>query len=549
MKKCRFTKKVLLICAACLCVAILAAGLWLYPHYHEEAERRELYEQAVATLTQTPLALDGSNEVSEALLVALANAEYAQPQNVILMIGDGMGFNIIEATQRVYRDQLYQGKMAMNHISFQSAQCTYSVSSDITDSAAGATALGTGYKTLNGTLAMDYTLTDNFETVMEMAVEKGKSTGLVVTKTVTDATPAAFVAHVNERTLQEEIAAQQMNALTSGSLDLLLGGGYSYFEAEVNQDVLTQSVAAGMNYTTSWEEASAMGIPLCGVFSEGNMDTTDADLPKLAQMTDLALRLLDQDDNGFFLMVEGSQIDTFGHANNYEQMVQECYDFDCAVAVVLRYIAMNPDTVLVITADHETGDLWIPAVGTETNTGEYDYTTLGHSSKKVPVFAVGYGIEALSGIRENTDIGIFLASCLGVTDIGQTSTLLKQENAVQTVFFGPEHEAYSLSDGKLPELSNEDDLITVIHVETSNPGDTVLPVPELALYTGKKYIYVEAQVDYIQPGESLVLSYTMPFDYRTVPKYSSADFSLVLPEGESSLTVGTVYLTTRPFGR
>lgn len=548
MKKSRSAKKVMIIGAVCLCAAVLAAALWLYPGHREEAERRERYEQAVATLTQTPLALDGSNEMSEALLVALENAEYTQPQNVILMIGDGMGYNIIEATQRVYRDRLYQGKMTMNHISFRSAQCTYSLSSDITDSAAGATALATGYKTLNGTLSMDYTMTDSFKTVLEMAAKKGKSTGLVATKSVTDATPAAFITHVSERTLQEEIAAQQMNALTSGSLDVLLGGGYGYFEAEVNQDVMAQSLNAGMNYTTSWDTASAMGMPLCGVFSEGNMDTTDAGLPKLAQMTDLALRLLDQDEDGFFLMVEGSQIDTFGHANNYEQMVQECYDFDCAVAVVLRYIAMNPDTVLVITADHETGDLWIPAVGTQDNAGEYAYTTLGHSNKKVPVFAVGYGIEELSGIRENTDIGIFLASCLGVTDIGQTSTHLKQENAVQKVSFGAEHEIYSLSDGKLPALTNADDLVTVIHVEATNSGDTVLPVPELALYTGKKYIYIEAQVDFIQPGEDLMLSYTIPFDYRAAQKYSGADFGLVLTEGESCLDMGDAYLTTRPFG-
>ena len=165
------------------------------------------------------------------------------------------------------------------------------------------------------------------------------------------------------------------------------------------------------------------------------------------------------------------------------------------------------------------------------------------------MFAVGYGIETLAGIHENTDIGMFLASCLGVEGIGQTSTHLKQENPVQTVAFGPECEAYSLSDGKLPALVNEDDLVTVVHVEVTNPGDKVLPVPELALYTGKKYIYMETQVDFIRPGESLVLSYTLPFDYRDAAKFSTAEFSLLLREGKSSLEVGSAYLTTRPFGR
>ena len=548
MKKFKFTKKALLICVACLCVAALTAGLLWYPGYREEAQRRKNYEQAVATLAQTPLALDGGNEMSEPLLIALANAEYTQPKNVILMIGDGMGFNIIEATQRVYRDQLYQGTLSMNHIAFQSAQCTYSVGSDVTDSAAGGTALGTGYKTMNRVLAMNYSMEEEFETILEMAAEKGKSTGLIATKSVTDATPASFITHVSERTLQEEIAAEQMNALASGELDVLLGGGYGYFEAEINQELMTQSVAAGMNYTTSWDEASTMTMPLCGVFAEDKMDTTDNAMPKLAQMTDLALRLLDQDENGFFLMVEGSQIDTFGHDNNYERMVQECYDFDCAVAVVLRYVAMNPDTVLVITADHETGDLWIPAERTDSNIWEHDYTEVGHSGKKVPVYAVGYGVEVLDGIHENTDIGIFIFSCLGVEGIGQTSVHLKQENPMQAVTFGPE-EGYALSDGKLPELANADDLVTVVHVEVNNPGDAVMPVPELALYTGKKYIYIEAQVDFIRAGESLLLSYTLPFDYRDAAKYSSAEFGLVPREGESSLEVGSAYLTTRPFGR
>ena len=363
------------------------------------AARREAYALAVSQLESTQVSCDGTN-VNEALLQAIENAEFTAPKNYIFMIGDGMGFNHVAATQEEYADELYEGKMAMNHLPVQGESITDSLDG-LTDSAAGGTALSTGHKTSNGTVAMNKHATIPYMTTLERAAQLGKSTGIVATKSVTDATPASFTAHVQTRTMNDEIASQQIAKLMNGSLDLVLGGGSMYYEGSFNEYALKEAIGEGLTYTKSWEDAQKASLPLAGLVAA---DAFGADYPvSVAQMTKLALDLLSEDEDGFFLMIEGSQIDSASHSNNLDYMKQEAYSFDIAVSIAMRYVALHPDTVLIITADHETGGL----VDTP-----FHFTSGSHSPVNVPVYAVGYRTQELLGEHENTDLANLVFSLM-----------------------------------------------------------------------------------------------------------------------------------------
>ena len=384
----------------------------------DEQKDAKKYEAAVANLQNTGLNEDGSYTVTEDLIVAIENEEFQSPKNIIYMIGDGMGPNIIEISERYYADDLYNDTLAMNYLPLRAFQNTYSASNQVTDSAAGATALSTGYKTTNGVVGKDEGGVKDYQNVLELAAEKGKSTGIVATKSVTDATPAGFTAHIVSRGHQHDIAWQQLEMLTDGSLNLVMGGGSAYYKSALNRDVFDEAEEAGMTYVTQWENAQLAEMPFVGLFASEHMDTTDDELPTLAEMTDLALKNLSEDEDGFFLMVEGSQIDLAAHNNDLQQEAHELYHFDQAIAIAMRYVALHPDTVLIITADHETGGLLLPE---EQQKGELSgkYTTGSHTSTQVPVYALGYDTENLESIRDNTQIPKFIASLMGEDDFGQ----------------------------------------------------------------------------------------------------------------------------------
>jgi len=349
--------------------------------------------------------------INENLLSVLNDLEFKKPKNIIFMIGDGMGQNIITATEAAFADKLYKGKLAINRLPVKGWSRTRSADNPITDSAAGATALSTGYRTANGVVAMNKVCTENYETVLEWAAKKGKSTGIVVTKAVTDATPAAFSAHAPSRNLQEDIAFQQLTALKNGTLDLLLGGGYAFFATDTNLAELETAKQGGLTFTNKFDNIEKAGLPLLGLFETGVLDSSEK--PSLAQMTHLALTKLSADKNGFFLMVEGSQIDTRAHENNIWGEVGEMRHFDNAIAVALNFVSSHPDTVLIITADHETGGLELPKKLTKDNLSECTYKNGDHSAKNVPVFAIGYSTEKLGVEQNNTDIAKFVFELLG----------------------------------------------------------------------------------------------------------------------------------------
>jgi alkaline phosphatase len=288
-----------------------------------------------------------------------------QAPNIIFMIGDGMGFEFISA-YRYAMSERGAGKLAPTPFDdlLVGAATTYPDDDTwVTDSAAGATALATGVKSYNGAIGIDVDKNPK-QTLMELARENGWSTGAVATVQVNHATPASFFTHHPSRNLYNEIADSYAQQVTNGgwSFDVLLGGGHSYFQRE-EKNWLPQLEQQGLQVVTTIEQLNNVSnAPVLGLFADKALPFAIDDRPgRLAEMTTHALRLLEQRSattgKPFALMVEGSMIDWCGHANDIACAVHEMADFAAAVEVVRNYMSENPNTLLVITADHSTGGL------------------------------------------------------------------------------------------------------------------------------------------------------------------------------------------------
>ena len=472
------------------------------------------YRKAIKGLKNTEVTEEGAYAVTEELIIASQNVEFTEPKNIIYMIGDGMGINIVETTRDYYEDKLYNGALAIDYVPQVGWHSSYSADAQVTDSAAGGTALATGYKTSNRTLAMDKLDKSDYKTLLELASEKGMSTGVVATKAVTDATPASFTTHVADHDFQIEIAAQQIEKLTDGTLDLLLGGGRKYYSDESNADTLSEAINQGVTCTTMWDGTEEKELPLVGLYAENHLNTYDAETPTIAEMTDLALEKLSEDKNGFFLMVEGSQIDSEAHDNSYYNEMKEMYDFDCAIGVALKFVVMHPDTVLIITADHETGGLHLPMESAKQSTFKYYYASTDHTSIQVPVYAIGYGVEKLSGIRENTDIAAFVASLMGEDEFGEKSKTYslfsKEEGEQLTIDIDETNYRWDLpKDMLLEELATAKN-VRAVHINTKNVSGGEVHLPALMIRGESIDISVAPQVDYLEAGEEMMLTYVLP---------------------------------------
>ena len=460
------------------------------------------------------------------------NGKYKEAKNIIFMIGDGMGYNAIDATRVYYKDKLQDETLTMQQLSVQGTHTTYSMSNQVTDSAAGGTALSTGYKTGNKIVAKSMDKTDEYKTTLELAAEKGKSTGIVVTTPIVDATPATFTAHVDNREEYEEIAAQQLEKLTDGSLDLALGGGRTYYEGTENQAHLEEAKKAGVTYTTTWEDTEKASLPVVGLYAEESIDTTDEAMPTIAEMTDYALNQLSGDKNGFFLMIEGAQIDDYAEQNNLEMQLHEIYEFDRAVEVAKRYVEEHPDTVLIVTADHETGDVENPIQQSSDKVlEETTYSTELHTYKSVPIYAMGYRTEELAGTHENTDVGIFVASLLGEEEWGTKSTtqVVKEYSKDEVI-----KETYELPMKDLEEGTKELKGIKVLHVTLENKSDETLRLPVLQFTYKREQYMVEPQKSYIEPGETIQVAYPMPEKVWDRKMISNISDVVLVTEGENA---------------
>nr|WP_315146423.1 alkaline phosphatase [uncultured Flavobacterium sp.] len=319
-----------------------------------------------------------------------------KPKNIVLMIGDGMGLA-----------QVYSGMTAngghLNLDNFKNIGFSKTYSSDkyVTDSAAGATALASGVKTYNGAIGVDPEKKPTVN-ILEMAEKKGIKTGLVSTSSITHATPAGFIAHVDSRKSFDDIALDFLN----NNIDVFIGGGLNNFEKRKDGKNLSQELKA-KGFQICYSIAEIQNIKsgkLAGLTAPDHNKPMPERGEMLVPATQAALKLLSQNRKGFFLMVEGSQIDFKAHKNDTPGVILEILDFDKAIGAALEFAASNKETLIIVTADHETGGMTLQDGDYKTGKVMAKYTTGGHTGIAVPIFAFGPGSEEFRGFMENTDI-------------------------------------------------------------------------------------------------------------------------------------------------
>ena len=318
------------------------------------------------------------------------------PKNIIIMIGDGMGINQVQAAYTQNGGHLNM----TDRCPFVGLRRTNSANRYTTDSAAGGTAIATGVKTNNGMVGMDPDSVP-LNSIIRLATLKGLSTGVIATSSLTDATPASFVAHQPLRYMQEEIAADYLQS----DITLFIGGGRKFFEQRKDgRNISEEMTRKGYRIVSTLEEARKVSGGMLGVFASDDAlePIQKRDAHFLADATQLAIEQLSQNKKGFVLMVEGSQIDWGGHNNDQEHMVGETIDFDRAVGKALDFAEKDGNTLVVVTADHETGGIAIHGGDYDKKEVKVKYTTGGHSASPVPFFSYGPGAEQFAGFKDNT---------------------------------------------------------------------------------------------------------------------------------------------------
>lgn len=329
-------------------------------------------------------------------------------KNVILLISDGTGLSQISSA-------FYFKDSSPNYARFEDIGLINTSSSreDVTDSAAGATAFACGEKTYNGAIGVadDSTAIKN---LVEIVSLKNIKTGMVATSSITHATPASFYAHTVSRGLAEEIALH----LSESEVDFFAGGGLQFFDKrEDGRNLLDEMVEKNFLIDTvtlgdlsKIQNTEKMGYLLAKnampKVQEGRGDF-------LVKATDLGIQFLGKGGSNFFMMVEGSQVDWGGHANDGSYLVSELIDFDDAVGKALDFAEQDGNTLVIVTSDHETGGFTLAAKKKVREDGsEYSdyseigmtFSTGGHSATLIPVFAYGPGSEEFKGVYQNNEI-------------------------------------------------------------------------------------------------------------------------------------------------
>ncbi len=372
-------------------------------------------------------------------------------KSVILMIGDGFGFEQMELAQLIELGK--EGSLTVENLLYHLDVTTSSASNVITDSAAAATAMATGYKTNNGMISIS-PLNSILETILEMSRTNNKSTGIATTTEITHATPAAFMSHVSSRSNYAEIARQ---IVEESDVDVVLGGGLVRFD-QTDLDTLEAK-----GYDLVYNRTSLMSSyseRIFGLFSDAHLpyeferdiETT----PSLTEMTLKALDLLDTNDKGFFLMVEGGRIDHACHDNNKINTALEAIEFLNAVSQVISYLDSRQDVLLIVTADHETGGLKIindslnntlPSTSNtflenklirleRLNNVTTSWSTTGHTSKNVPFFSNSLNLNNFENMStiENTDIFNIINQYLEIPEIPEEEDENNDDTSFEPIF-------------------------------------------------------------------------------------------------------------------
>ncbi len=326
---------------------------------------------------------------------AQKSSKVKKPKNIILLIADGTGLSQVSAS-------LYFNEDPSNYERFPVVGLikTSAANSLITDSGAAATALASGIKTYNGAIgvAMD---TSSVANIVEHVSLKGMATGVIATSSITHATPACFYAHTKSRASHEEIAL----SLVGSEIDFFAGGGLDFFNRRSDGKNLISELKKNGFYIDTVSLKNSIAPKQAFLLAHDAMpEKRNGRGDFLPRATHLAMNRLSQNKRGFFLMVEGSQVDWGGHRNDTDYLISELIDFDQTLGVALDFAKRNGETLVIVTADHETGGFTLGSDGSNYNKIKPSFSTDGHSATMVPVFAFGPGSELFGGIYENTEI-------------------------------------------------------------------------------------------------------------------------------------------------
>ncbi|MFO7782501.1 MAG: alkaline phosphatase [Spirochaetia bacterium] len=346
------------------------------------------------------------------------NAPVPGARRLILVIGDGMGAAQLQAAS-LYKTGREDG-LVLQSLPVRANVATGSASDRITDSAAAGTALATAVKVQNGVIGLRLPGDgSDLVSITGELKEDGWAIGLVTTAFTTHATPAAFGAHAASRTDYDDIARDYLTGLRP---ELILGGGgYGMDPGTVAESGYT--VVRDAEALERESMRAAPGGKIAGLFGEGYLpyihDGRPGNIPSLVDMAEAAVDFLARDDEGFFLMIEGARIDHAGHANDIERLIPEVLELDAVVEMLLTHPRLQEETLLVVTADHETGGL---AVGENRGRGvipQVTWSTRRHTDAEVPLHAAGVGAEALADVVDNTLLRGAMIAALGPPPEGE----------------------------------------------------------------------------------------------------------------------------------
>lgn len=334
----------------------------------------------------------------------------SKPKNIILLIGDGFGLSQVSASVlSLKNDQLKK---------FHSIGLVNTCSADnlITDSAACATAYATGYRTKNGRVSIDEN-GNKLETIIETAQKKKMSTGIIATSSVTNATPAAFLSHSIKRQDEFDIAEQ----IVKSKIDVLFGAGTDFFlpkefggKREDSKNLIDSMKILGYDYIKEPNELNSKKLSKksFGLFGGYSLSHADKRNYSLGLLTKAAINYLSKDKDGFFLMIEGSQIDWAADQNDSDYLFAEISDFNSAIEEALRFAEKDKNTLVIVTSDHDTGSAGIVGFDKETNQLILNWATKKHTANFIGIFSYGPSSESFEGFLDNYKVGRMLINII-----------------------------------------------------------------------------------------------------------------------------------------
>jgi alkaline phosphatase len=340
-------------------------------------------------------------------------SQESESPNIILMIGDGMG--LTQITSGMYSNN---NKVALEDFQYIGLSKTHSYDNLVTDSAAAGTAMSSGKKTQNYVLGLDH-MGNPLKSILSICQDKGYSTALIATSNILHATPAAFFANIDYRYNYEPIADQ----MTKSGINYFVGGGEQYFNSRKDKrNIINEMTENGYEFVYNISDYEKNKSNYIGFFTakdepyysyKGVNYSYREDEPVedfkgresyLARSTEATLKKLKELSKPFFIMIEGSQIDWGGHDNDQEYMVSQFLEFNETIKVVLEFAKKDKNTVVVVTADHETGGAAIVRGDLSSSTIKNRFATPNHTASMVPVFSFGPNAHLFKGIYENTEI-------------------------------------------------------------------------------------------------------------------------------------------------